>query len=304
MIRQAILPNMGFLLLALLASAGSMTGQPHTPVISSFDNGADGWTWTTGVTWQSGGGNPGGYLKFVDYGPAHGGQIIAPSRYLGNWSSMDSSGEIRFDFRIFATSHPVFPSGTPKISGPGGSAYWTGAPVWTAPTSWLTYAVPIHASVWKVTSGTWSALLANVTELRILMPASSNASETTGVDNIVLRRNSSPTVGMFQSASKGVLVTNTCLIPGNEYFNIFSTEPCPGGPGNGPYLGLCASNPAVLINQFMLPVGAVPFHFTATNGSAVFGPFPVPPTTIESVCFEITGGKLGPVSKVIRYVVQ
>jgi hypothetical protein len=111
-----------------------------------------------------------------------------------------------------------------------------------------------------------------------------------------------------QSGGQGSPITlkNLSLIPGNEYYNIFSLEPCSAGPGLGPYLGLCAS-PAelqALIAQFLLPVGAVPFHFNATGTTMSFGPYVVPQLVLEGVCFEFTGGTLGFVTPVTRITIQ
>jgi hypothetical protein len=118
---------------------------------------------------------------------------------------------------------------------------------------------------------------------------------------------SGPVVSLAQPGGPGTqgFLRNAGLVPGVEYFNVLSLEPCPGPPGSGPYLGLCATNPALLAWQLLEPLGNVPFHFIATANTTNFGPFPVPPgLTIEAVCFSpslLTGGCTSPVR---RYVTQ
>jgi hypothetical protein len=103
----------------------------------------------------------------------------------------------------------------------------------------------------------------------------------------------------------GVQVTNDWLIPGHEYYNLASLNPCAGGPGTGPYGGLCYTNVADLIGQLTLPIGAAPFHFVAGSPDASFGPFPLPPgLAIEALAVDVTGGTLGCLSRVTSYLVN
>jgi hypothetical protein len=103
-----------------------------------------------------------------------------------------------------------------------------------------------------------------------------------------------------------VIVSNWGLIPGNEYYNVFSIEPCPAGPGTGPgqLLGICATTPAAtqfLINQLLLPVGTPPFHFIATSNYVAFPALSVPPVVLDGICLDITSGVATPV---IRITIQ
>jgi hypothetical protein len=93
------------------------------------------------------------------------------------------------------------------------------------------------------------------------------------------------------------------MTTGNEYYNIFSVEPCPGGPGTGPLLGLCAATPQGL--QFILaqaqrPLGTPLTHFLAPSLFISWGPFPVPPVTIDGIAVDVTGGTLNATSPVVR----
>ena len=99
-------------------------------------------------------------------------------------------------------------------------------------------------------------------------------------------------------------IRNTWLLKSREYYNVFSDSLC-GSIGTGPYLGLCAPDPSLLILQFNLPVGAVPIHFTAPVVTMTFGGYALPPGLwLDAVCFDYTGGTLGCVSNVTRIVVQ
>lgn len=96
------------------------------------------------------------------------------------------------------------------------------------------------------------------------------------------------------------------LTPGREYYNIFSFDVCPQGPGTGHpgLLGICTNDPSVLIAQLNRPLGFHPYHFAATADTMTFGPYAVPPVTVESVLFDFTGGTLGAYSRVVRFVIQ
>jgi hypothetical protein len=112
-----------------------------------------------------------------------------------------------------------------------------------------------------------------------------------------------PGLSMTQpgGAGSGILVANTSLKIGFETYNIFSLEPAPGGPGAGPYVGLYATNLAPLLTQFFLPLGTIPFHFTATSASASFGPYAgyVPSgAVIEGLTFQVSGC-IGTVSQIV-----
>lgn len=115
-----------------------------------------------------------------------------------------------------------------------------------------------------------------------------------------------PVLTLTQPGGPGspVLVGNLGLVAGREYYNIFSVEPGPAGPGSGPYLGLAASDPGMLVAQFLTPSGTLPFHFTAPGATLSAGAFGLPPLTLEAVCFDFTGAVLGPVSPVANLVVH
>ncbi len=115
-----------------------------------------------------------------------------------------------------------------------------------------------------------------------------------------------PLLVLRQSGGPGspAFVENRELIPGSEYCNVFSFETC-GQPGSGPYLGLCASDPATLLDQVLTPLGTVPFHFAAAASTVSFGPYLLPPGLVtDAVSFDFTSTTLHCYSTVQRLTVQ
>ena len=156
------------------------------PVESAFDSDADGWTGNGNFATDDG--NPGGYMTYPgSTGVAAPSDILAPSKFLGDWSVLDGVGLIEFDHRIFEVGTAVvefFPYSI-GLSGPGGAARWSG-PTPTGPTEWLTFQVPVREQNWTVTSGTWAGLLGNVTSLllRIELVSNSAGADHDGIDNV------------------------------------------------------------------------------------------------------------------------
>src|SRR5207244_3311547 len=90
-------------------------------------------------------------------------------------------------------------------------------------------------------------------------------SSTVGAGLLTAWTPSRPSVAVSQATTGSVAyLVDSNLVAGREYFNVITGETCPGGPGTGPYLGLCASDPQLLISEVQAPLGALPFHFAAT----------------------------------------
>jgi len=156
-------------------------------VLTTFDSGLDGWTSNTPaeVTWADSGGNPGGYARFED-ATINDTYLIAPPRYLGDWSGLDGVESISYDHNVIWITGSAFPRApyTVVISGPGGQATWTGAYAPRQP-GWNTVTAPVTESEWTIDSGQWDAILANVTDLSIRVEQYSNL-DISGMDNISL----------------------------------------------------------------------------------------------------------------------
>ncbi|QEG34778.1 hypothetical protein [Bythopirellula goksoeyrii] len=190
---------------------------------STFDTDLDGWTSNNlgETSWQSAGGNPDGYLRFTDLtADLANGFATAPSKFLGDWSSLDGLGRVEWDESLIDTGENVDSFGAPTliISGPGGRAVWIGtAP--TGSTTWEAFSVPISESSWEVDSGgNWNALLSSVTEFRIQLehvlqsPGATGMKDILGLDNVRLIQVPEPHSGLLILACvAGILACRSIL---------------------------------------------------------------------------------------------
>jgi hypothetical protein len=178
---------------------------------STFDTDLDGWSGAPGTgpsvfTWQSSGGNPGGFVKFDNNAAGVvNGRIIAPSKFLGNWLALGVS-RINYDVKIFQTGTFQLPVAPYRIfiSGPGGAANFSGPnPGTNPPPIWVNIDAPVEPAAWTVTSGSWDTLVTNVTRLEITVAFYTNLTsfEITGLDNVAL-------FGDADNGEGGVVVTN------------------------------------------------------------------------------------------------
>jgi hypothetical protein len=163
--------------------------------MSTFDSGLDGWISNTPalINWASSGGNPDGYVRFRDEIGALT-YISAPAKFLGDWSALDGAGAIKFDHRIFDMGgglQEFLPYRIDIFGSGGAAAYWEGAnPI--GANIWETVVAPLNASDWTISSGSWSDLLSDVTELHIQIEQVDNTNskaskvEIAGIDNVNL----------------------------------------------------------------------------------------------------------------------
>ena len=136
--------------------------------------------------------------------------------------------------------------------------------------------------------------------------AGGNFHRANGLLTPYLARWSSPLPFMRLSApsqtGSGVEIANRWLVPGHEYLNLASPNPCAAGLGSGPYGGLCVDDPAILLLQIQFPVGTPPFHFLATGTDATFGPYALPVGfSFEAICVDVTGWAVGCISPTVGY---
>jgi sugar lactone lactonase YvrE len=211
------------------------------------------WTFqgTGGISNPGSGGNGGGYCLINDAGTTA--YAFAPSRFLGDWTSLDGSGQITIDLRIFSNSGAI--TGTPvflRLTGPGGVAE-VGIAAAEFPLSrrvWKTHTYPLSAASWTVTSGTWAGLLANVTECRISLEHVASGSEVVGFDNF----------GRLQAGCP----------PLDQPINMWVTEITPCGYQNFAGITSVALNP---VNQKLygvidVPSGSGGGYYKASGDSA------------------------------------
>ncbi len=175
-------------------SAFEAAGQVQVPVCSTFDADMDGWGFSPAAefTWESTDGNPGGYVRFED-STGDTGFGYAPEKFLGDWSDLNGAGYISFDHQIFQTGH-LGNGGIARYeinirSGSENVGMWQGR-VPDSIGSWKRKVAPLIESRWSVTKGSWTALLADVTEVKIRVEMVDNDNspdrDIVGIDNVCL----------------------------------------------------------------------------------------------------------------------
>jgi len=198
-----------FVVAAILGCTSWSLAAFVTPVKSDFKNDLDGWTILDAsqgnFVWSGPAkGNPPGAADYTDQTSLPG-IIRAPAKYLGDWSSLDGVGTLSWEHKIFKMDKVRnLVQYEAWISGPGGEANFKGGlpPVNPAlpiphpanPSFWEPVVVPIEETSWTVTSGDWSNLLSNVTDLRIRIECVANLAwfspplpgDNEVIDNIVL----------------------------------------------------------------------------------------------------------------------
>jgi hypothetical protein len=181
-------------------------GSANAAIIASsnFDTGTENWSWLAadpGMSWQSSGGNPGGYIRYdnnIPYAPGYTASIYAPTQYLGDWSAMGVTG-FSYEANIFTTGgYAAIGNYQAYISGPGGEFRWVG-PAPNPTVDWLTLDVPLVESEWTRISGNWSDTMTDITEFRIVMAyyTGTYPHEITGIDNIQLNAVPLPAAAWF-----------------------------------------------------------------------------------------------------------
>jgi hypothetical protein len=158
-------------------------------IVSSFDTGVDGWSIEGDVAqfeWQPTGGNPGGYIYWVDQATGADSYYVASSAYLGDQSSF-YGGTLSYDIEDTGSDYAGVPDIT--LTGDGLTLDYT---VGQAGTTWTHYAVPLTAAGWTVsdtgaaaTAQQMQQVLGDLTDLTIRAEYV-DGNETGGLDNVVL----------------------------------------------------------------------------------------------------------------------
>jgi hypothetical protein len=195
------------LLIATALARNASAATPTLPLSAGFDTGLDGWTIEAQTGRKTSGGNPGGYLEtFIrPFDSDYGNVAHAPAAWLGNWTPLEHNASLAFDYKLISVGNAPYGYGWPQVfvSGPGGAATWGHGPPITQPSDWITYTAPIEQTPdWQLTSGTWSGLLANVTDLGIHFATVANndyPQDLNGLDNVRF-------TGVPEPVSTGLLV--------------------------------------------------------------------------------------------------
>ncbi|MBP9079306.1 MAG: T9SS type A sorting domain-containing protein [Flavobacteriales bacterium] len=116
------------------------------------------------------------------------GIAMAPPKFRGDWSEVDGSGTIDMD--VMVQTSVTTPSERPflvRISGTGGAATINinDDQVQAARNAWTHWTLPIQESAWTLESGSWSALLQDIAEIRVQLEFFSG-DETTYLDNFCI----------------------------------------------------------------------------------------------------------------------
>jgi hypothetical protein len=164
-------------------------------IVSSFDSSDEGWrpgdpdglnSSAGNVTHSATGGNPGGFIEIEDLltGSETSLRAYAPAKFLGDLRAFDG-GTFSFDGKLVSGTWNPGTFGRLEIGSATTSAMQPPDPQPHPISSWQSYSVPMTAEGFGLTQGDWTALLSNVTYLRINLEDASGL-ETTALDNVVL----------------------------------------------------------------------------------------------------------------------
>jgi len=195
----------------LLAEPAALRAEsPATGALSTFDTGLDGWTEEfpadIDIFWESTDGNPGGFMRTVDTSGLQA-RALAPSKYLGDWSTLDNArGIVRVDAKLIdAGGFTVEWAGGIEIAGPGGRLDHLFPVPHTS--TWRTFTVSIAEADWQVNEGTWAGVLANVTKMSLLADTT-DGYDVNGYDNIYV----GPQAGIPAVSEWGLAATALLLL--------------------------------------------------------------------------------------------
>jgi len=166
-----------------LESRTLLSATPNFPVVSTFESGLEGWTLD----------NPDlgtidavdGEVRFTESDPLGVGQfIVAPSKFLGDWSQLNGVGVVAYDHKIIdpGVGNEINGFFEAQLSGPGGFASRRLDTI-SQVGHLTTESLGLVQSLWDVT-GDWSALLADVTDFRIRIESISNSGDLVDVEAI------------------------------------------------------------------------------------------------------------------------
>jgi Laminin B (Domain IV)/PEP-CTERM motif len=175
-----------------LAFALSIAPASAATISSTFDTGAEGWSALDAVghdytaSWQSSGGNPGGFLQGIETDPNGGtGYFIAPGKFLGNLSAY-AGGTLTYDFKVIQGTD-YFSDADVIISNGANSVSWT-PNINPVGDGWVTFQVQLNQANF---GSNLASILPNVTEFQI-RGEFINGTEVEGLDNVRLMTSAVP----------------------------------------------------------------------------------------------------------------
>ncbi|MFM9838048.1 MAG: FG-GAP-like repeat-containing protein, partial [Cyclobacteriaceae bacterium] len=254
-------------------------------ITSTFDTDADGWTFynasftSIAVTHNAANGNPGGYVS-VTYASASNttnantnlnNQVwFAPAKFLGNHLVKSLGMNLKFDLQ---QSQAGTASGVDVVIQSGGTYIYFNLPLKPAVApAWSSYSLPLDETIsWIYSSGATIAtrsqiigILTNVTSIEIRGTYATNATYTSGLDNVILEQRTltpAPAASSLSATSgkPGDMITIT-----GSGFNSTASA-------NNVSFGVYAGTKAVVQSatatqlQVVVPQGAVYGPITITN---------------------------------------
>jgi len=202
-------------------SAHAIVAIPVSPVSSTFETDADGWTgitspdgaptWTLGSThllqFVDTDGNPSGSVRFTD--PDAGWSFFrAPEKFRGDLSSF-TGGTLRFDLRTVVAATPV---NSPEVILKGASLTIEFEATDAPPSTWTQFSIPLVAGEWRVSGSNVlatpeqvSTVLGGVQELWINAEHFTPVTETIGLDNVMLTPVPEPSQAALLLAGVGLI---------------------------------------------------------------------------------------------------
>ncbi len=152
-----------------------------------FDSGTEGWRPLGGVgmSWQSSGGNPGGYLHGSDSGGDRWG-FASPEAWCGDWRSYRM---LAFDYRIVSGDYAFGVGDFVQILGANGQTVY--GSILQPNNTWSRYEVPLTATNFGVTEEVLASVLRNAVQVALLAETVSGDDQE-AIDNVVLTKASSP----------------------------------------------------------------------------------------------------------------
>jgi hypothetical protein len=221
--------KIGFCFFFLLASALT-----QAQVTSNFSSSADSWTVfdnnsgsSTTPTYNSTGGNPGGYISYSTtstYVPLY---FRAPSKFIGNQSAAYNQN-LSFDLLVSTTGSDNS-SGDIMILSPYGTLFYQ-LPSKPSSTLWSSYSVSLNESLWHNGSIGAAApnqiqmkqVLSNITNLQIRLKyfVTSGGTYTCQFDNVILNTPALNSPPAITSITPSAAIAGTSITIAGSNFNL------------------------------------------------------------------------------------
>lgn len=174
---------------AALALVGLASGDVGGGPSSHFGTDADGWsTWGDGTTfWDSIDAEHDGAIVFDDWDSGEGG-AIAPAKFLGDLRPYDG-GELQYDL-LHVSSNGQSMSvhyGAVELTGAGTTLMVDPVPQGMfPPVGWTPVRVPMTAAAWGTDQATWSAVLADVTQIFVHLDPQVDVYDQAALDDFAI----------------------------------------------------------------------------------------------------------------------